>query len=98
MGRRVHRGERSIQHFRVGNDRFALLSVPKLPALPAKLTPAEREVVALLFEGRSNAEIARARGVSVRTVANQVASVLRKLGVGSRSALISRLARKLNHP
>lgn len=32
-------------------------------------------------EGHSNAEIARARGTSARTVANQLAGLFRKLGV-----------------
>lgn len=49
------------------------------------LTAAEREVTALLLEGASNAEIAATRRTSERTVANQVASILRKLGVAGRS-------------
>jgi DNA-binding CsgD family transcriptional regulator len=54
----------------------------------AALTPAESEVAALVLVGRSNADIARVRGASKRTVANQVASVFRKLGVRSRLELI----------
>ncbi len=53
------------------------------------LTAAERAVALLLVEGASNAAIAQARGASPRTVANQVAAVFRKLGVGSRAALIA---------
>ena len=41
--------------------------------------------------GRSNGEIAAARGRSVRTIANQVAAIFRKLGVGSRLELARRL-------
>jgi DNA-binding NarL/FixJ family response regulator len=37
-----------------------------------------------LIAGASHRAIAHARGTSVRTVANQVASILRKLNVGSR--------------
>ncbi|MFW6050714.1 MAG: response regulator transcription factor [Myxococcota bacterium] len=48
------------------------------------LTRAEQDVVAHLLEGASNAEIARRRGTSPRTVANQLACVFRKLGVSSR--------------
>ncbi|UQA62031.1 helix-turn-helix domain-containing protein [Polyangium aurulentum] len=55
------------------------------------LSPAEREVVELLLSGASNAEIARQRGTSARTVANQAASIFRKLGVGSRMELAHRL-------
>lgn len=51
------------------------------------LSPAEREVARLAREGRSNAEIACARGTSPRTVANQLARIYKKLGVGSRVAL-----------
>ncbi|MDX2090347.1 MAG: helix-turn-helix transcriptional regulator [Kofleriaceae bacterium] len=53
------------------------------------LTAAEREVVAMIREGASNREIARSRGTSTRTVANQVASVLRKLGVFSRADIVA---------
>ncbi len=53
----------------------------------ANLTAAEREVLVLLQQGWSNAAIAKSRGVSLRTVANQVSSVLRKSGRGSRRAI-----------
>jgi DNA-binding NarL/FixJ family response regulator len=56
-----------------------------------RLSRAEREVVELLLSGASNAEIARQRGTSARTVANQAASIFRKLGVGSRMELAHRL-------
>jgi DNA-binding NarL/FixJ family response regulator len=49
--------------------------------------------VQLVLEGKSNAEIAHARGKSVRTVANRVASIVRKLGIGSRSELFALAAR-----
>jgi DNA-binding CsgD family transcriptional regulator len=55
------------------------------------LTGAERDVAALAAAGMSNAEIARLRGTSDRTVANQMASILRKLQVGSRHYVGSRL-------
>ena len=51
------------------------------------LSAAERAVVDLAARGWSNAQIARARDVSERTVANQVAAALRKTGAGSRRAL-----------
>ncbi|MEZ4451978.1 MAG: helix-turn-helix transcriptional regulator [Nannocystaceae bacterium] len=55
------------------------------------LTGAEREVARLLLVGASNAEIAASRGRSPRTVEKQVASCLRRLGVGSRAELLARL-------
>lgn len=87
----VAEGARSVDHFAVGGTEFVRLAIPLVPPLPAALTAAEREVVALILDGKSNAAIAKARGVAVRTVANQVASILRKLDVESRSALIARL-------
>ena len=60
--------------------------------LPSVLTPAEADIVRAALRGASNAEIARGRGRSVRTVANQFASLFRKLRVGSRSELYARAA------
>ncbi|KAB8182436.1 response regulator [Microbispora catharanthi] len=45
----------------------------------ARLTPREREVLALVAEGRSNAAIARALFVSEAAVAKHIASILAKL-------------------
>lgn len=67
--------------------------VAALPMRPARvpapvrgsLTPAERAVCELLQRGATNREIARARGTSERTVAHQVETILRKLGVRSRA-------------
>lgn len=57
----------------------------------SSLSPAEREVTGRLLDGHDNARIARERGTSLRTVANQVASIFRKLGVSSRGELAARL-------
>ena len=54
------------------------------------LTDAERDVLARVARGASNAEIAKERKTSVRTVANQVASLLRKTSAKSRYDLIRR--------
>lgn len=51
----------------------------------ADLTERESEVLALLAEGSSNAEIARSLGVSVKTVQNHVSHVLAKLQVSDRT-------------
>jgi DNA-binding NarL/FixJ family response regulator len=74
---------------------FVVLSVPLHRAVAMDpLTQAEREVAALAASGLSNQAIARNRGKALRTVANQIASTLRKLGVGSRYELAARLARR----
>jgi DNA-binding NarL/FixJ family response regulator len=73
--------------FDVGEDAYTLLEWPALCAAelpPAPLTRAETDVVRGVASGLSNAAIACARGTSARTIANQVASAFRKLGVASR--------------
>lgn len=59
---------------------------------PVPLTHAERDVVRRVLRGASNAQVARERGRSPRTVANQLASAFVKLGVGSRTELARRLS------
>ena len=59
-------------------------------AADGNLTSAEREILVHLQRGLSNQEIANLRGRSVRTIANQVASLLRKTGSGSRRELTVR--------
>lgn len=90
VGRQA-RGDVRCVLLRVGQDELAILTLPtRLAIEDSSLSPAERDVVAAVVAGRSNAEIAAARGTSPRTVANQVALVFRKLGVGSRSELVAR--------
>jgi DNA-binding CsgD family transcriptional regulator len=60
-------------------------------SLAVTLSPAEFAVTRLLVEGKTHAEIAQARGTSVRTVANQLASGFHKLGVSGRCELVCRL-------
>ena len=90
MSRQPRKPGTRITYFDHAGERFAVVSVALVPELPESLTPAEREVVSLLLTGASNAAIAKARRVSVRTIANQVASALKKLKVGSRTELIAR--------
>ena len=57
----------------------------------AGLTGAEQAVAGQLCEGRTLAQIAHLRGVSINTVKSQVRQIFRKLNVESRVALVRRL-------
>jgi DNA-binding CsgD family transcriptional regulator len=59
-------------------------------APPSGLTQTELQVVHAAVRGLTNSDIARSRGVSPRTVANQLAHVFAKLRVGSRLELALR--------
>lgn len=59
----------------------------------AGLCPSEREVARGLIDGKTNAEIAKSRGTSPRTIANQVAAIFRTYGVRSRAELARCLER-----
>jgi DNA-binding CsgD family transcriptional regulator len=88
-----HRNLR-IDKVRIGSDEYVVMSWPRdvESATLAALTAAERAVTKLVLSGKSNAEIARQRGTSPRTIANQLASLYRKLGVRSRRELSARFA------
>lgn len=58
------------------------------------LTVREREVLALIAEGAGNPQIARALGISVKTVQNYVSRILDKLQVSDRT----QAALKARHP
>jgi DNA-binding CsgD family transcriptional regulator len=80
----------------IGGERLVVLSLPLDPpggsSFRDALTPAEAEVASLACAGLTNAEIAARRGASVRTVANQIAAVLRKTGAASPRELAARWA------
>ncbi len=71
---------------------YLVLSYPlPTPALPKTLSQAEREVAILLVRGLSSRAVAARRGVALRTVSNQIASLYAKLGVGSRIEFVRAL-------
>jgi len=81
-----------VTEFSVADEELVVISLPLAAfEVAGALTPAEREVVMGLLEGRSNADIASERGTSQRTVANQIASIFEKVGVRSRAELAARI-------
>jgi DNA-binding NarL/FixJ family response regulator len=90
MGERKQPEGLQASSLQVGNARYVLLSLPRAWDLGGDLTQAERQVALAVLAGLSNADIARMRGSSPRTVANQLASIFRKLKVRSRAELASR--------
>lgn len=56
--------------------------------LRLELTPRQREVLALLAQGRTSAEIASRLVISRRTVEKHLDAIFRRLGVGNRSQAI----------
>jgi PAS domain S-box-containing protein len=75
-------------------EKLAVLRQPQQPgqspvrAAVADLTPREREVLALVCRGRSDAEIAAELRLARTTARNHVVSLYRKVGVNRRSALV----------
>jgi DNA-binding NarL/FixJ family response regulator len=70
-------------------DALVVISVPVAsnPTSLDMLTRSERSVALDAVTGLSNAAIARKRRRAPRTIANQLASIYRKLGISSRAEL-----------
>ncbi|MGH8905739.1 MAG: LuxR C-terminal-related transcriptional regulator [Egibacteraceae bacterium] len=70
--------------------RVATLATAQEPcARPARLTPREREVLALIEQGLSNKAIAKSLSIEVRTVKNHVHNIFDKLQVRCRGEAAS---------
>ena len=55
---------------------------------PAGLTPRELEILEALAKGRSNKELARTLGISVKTVSAHRTNIMRKLKLRNYSSLV----------
>lgn len=77
-----------VRELTIGGERIAIgVCRDERASTHESLTSAENEVATLAAQGWSNQRIALARGSHSRTVANQLASILRKLGLHSRAQL-----------
>ena len=61
---------------------------------PCPLTPRQLEVVELISQGMTNAQIARTLVLTPGTVANHIEHILRRLDVPNRAAAVTWLARE----
>ena len=61
---------------------------------PEALTPREREVLTLMGQGRSNAEIATLLSIAPRTAKVHVQNILSKLGATNRTEAVSLAVRQ----
>jgi DNA-binding CsgD family transcriptional regulator len=69
---------------RIDLDQPTVMPAPEPDPTGAGLTPREREVLGLLGNGLSNAQIAKSLYISEKTASVHVSNILRKLGVTSR--------------
>src|SRR3954451_17285904 len=96
--RGIAEGEAAISRlltFRVVSELRALSRLRVRPeASDPQLTPREAEVLDLLAEGASTAEIAHALSLSTATVRTHVKHVLRKLGVHTRADAVAAARRR----
>jgi DNA-binding NarL/FixJ family response regulator len=90
QGASVTHGRQSS--FSVESGSFQVVSIRRPETVLARiLSGGEYAVVLRYLDGLSYTEIARERGASRRTVANQLSSVFRRLRVSGRQALLARI-------
>jgi DNA-binding NarL/FixJ family response regulator len=79
-------------HSRMSDGSELLVFESRLDGHPPgiSLTSAERDVLQAVLLGRDNQQIARQRHTSVRTVANQLATLFQKFGASSKAELAAR--------
>jgi DNA-binding NarL/FixJ family response regulator len=76
----------------------SVAEMPRLSMATLGLTPRQTDVLSLLLKGLPNKLIARELNVSVDTVKDHVAAVLRALGVSSRTQAVLVVSRMAQQP
>jgi DNA-binding NarL/FixJ family response regulator len=80
----------SVARVAKGQMIFPFVDVRTLHSSPlASLTPRERELLAALSEGNSNAQLAARFEISVQTVKFHLKNVYEKLGIGNRAQAVA---------
>jgi DNA-binding NarL/FixJ family response regulator len=83
-----------VSRLKYGQEEYLVLSYPlHRPRAFAELTRAEIDVAEGLLGGLTMRTLARRRGVTERTIANQTLRIYRKLGVTSRHELVAMVSR-----
>jgi DNA-binding CsgD family transcriptional regulator/tetratricopeptide (TPR) repeat protein len=93
-----HGAARAASHLRRRLRATGVRRIPRGPrpasrAGPAGLTPRETEVLDLVVQGATDAQIARTLVITPKTVGHHVSAVLAKLGVASRREAAAAVAR-----
>ncbi|MEZ4430540.1 MAG: helix-turn-helix transcriptional regulator [Nannocystaceae bacterium] len=81
-----------LRRLQIGATELVIIAVPQPRLEHPELSDAELEVINLALVGLSDEQIAERRGTRRRTVANQLRSAYKKLGVNSRFELAAGLA------
>jgi len=80
----------SVARVAMGQMIFPFVDVRGLHSCPlSSLTPRERELLAALSEGNSNAQLAARFEISVQTVKFHLKNVYEKLGIGNRAQAVA---------
>jgi DNA-binding CsgD family transcriptional regulator len=84
----VARRDDELIRLRLHLGEFASAELPMLAVRPPlRITAQDRTIIAMLLEGKTEAQVARVRGTSLASTRNRVSAICRKLGVGSREEL-----------
>jgi DNA-binding NarL/FixJ family response regulator len=85
----------SVAQIHSASETQTLLSVERPDRqVGCRLTTTEFQVLVDIVDGFTHAEVAHRRGKSIRTIANQLASVFHKLRVSGKGSLLALLARE----
>ncbi len=80
---------KDVSRIALGDQELLVVEVDDTPLVLEELTESENAVVHMIMAGRSNKEIASARDVSTKTVANQLRAIYEKLSITSRFELVA---------